>query len=199
MRLKKIKHFITRNFKKLKFEIEFWWDHNVFRDTYDYVTYSFWKKLGRGIAHFKIGWKAFDFDGFYIHELVLFKLKRMQKLFIEEGYHSEECSNYKPKMKSLALAIKILDRYVNRDNHNYYHKFYDLYNKKWKPPGLFDNAVPADVDKDGYVRTWKTIRNMDEQESKEFREAYAKDDRREQRDIELVYKLIIKYHGYWWD
>jgi hypothetical protein len=188
--------------KEIKFELEYYFENNIFRKIYRYITHGFWYKLEMAYSYAKLGWNSHDFDHVYIDEFLLFKLKRMYKCFIN-GYHSETCENYKPKMKSIKLVIKLLNLYLNDEER--YFKFYNLHNKKWGTKTR--KTIPADIDEDGYVLSYRVTFEHDKklteeekiQEKKELLESFKKDERRRQRDISLIYKIIGKYNLYWWD
>lgn len=172
---------------------EWFYDTKLY-DIYSYIFYSFPERLSRALAFFKIGWLNHDWDNHYLNELVLFKLKRLQHCFIHYGHHAEDCPNYKPKMKSLALAIKLLERVVK----NEYTKFYELHEKKWGKRTV--KWIPEGEHFKMDVKKEKAnTPELKEQERKEFLEAVRKDDRLEARDKKLAYAIIGKYQDYWWD
>lgn len=144
-------------------------------DIYDYIFSILPERISRSYAYAKFGWLNYDFDYAFAEELLLFKLKRMQYTFIKYGHHCPTCVNYKPKFKSLALTIKLLDRYLN--DYDYYRKNINNYEKK-----------------NGY-----RLVGLSPQQHKDFIEAYNKDQARKQRDINLVYKIIAKHKNRWWD
>lgn len=205
MKNKKIKYFLTRNYKTLKLNIECWFNYNIFTKFYRYITYTFWERLARSIAFFKLGWLNYDFDSHYIHELILFKLKRLYHCFVKYGHHSTDCPNYKPKMKSLSLVIKLLERYCSDNSYDYYSKPIDRHDKKWGK--LNSKSIPYQQDEDGYIRSYSYITYRDnvltsedkEQEKKEFLEAYHRTEERQERDVRLALSIIAKYHRHWWD
>lgn len=154
-----------------------------------------YRKVVRSLQFAKIGYNSFDFDDYYLFELEVFKLKRMLHLFENHGHHDESCDKYKPKMKSIRLAIKLGERYMTRR----YFRFYDLHDKKWGKTEMgFEPIEGSDhflmiTLKDGvkYERT--------DQENKELLEAVTKDDNEKLRDRRNFYKIIEKYGRYWWD
>jgi hypothetical protein len=152
-------------------------------------------KIKRVWAFIKIAWNNYDWDDGYLHQLVLFKLKRMQYEFIHNGYHAEECVNYKPKMKSLKLAIKLMERVVKHD----YNRFLDIHYAKWGQPRYVFEPY-----KDGMSKMTTIIDSVKTEEDEiternERIEAYNRDDRIEARDLRLAYAIIGKYSKYWWD
>lgn len=175
------------------------------QEIYHYITKTFPERLSRSIAYFKLGWHNYDFDYSCVHDLMLFKLKRLLHCFEKYGYHSEECSNYKPKMKSLKLTIKLLEKYCKND----YTKFYDLHERKWGPSTI--KWIPTDIkgndcdeEDPKFFRFTssrpKALTDEDiELEKKEFREAYDADEREQEKHLRLAYQIMIKYHRYWWD
>lgn len=200
---KKYNNKFSKAYKEFMLSFDMWYDEYI-RWPYTYITSVFWKKLSRALAFFKFGWNNKDWDCGFLHELVLFKLKRMQYEFIYHGHHSEDCENYKPKMKSLALAIKLLDRYTSPGN-KYYTKYIDKHDEKWGKLEFKD--YPSEVDKDGYVRSYgifmdrKNVLTEEDKEQQrlEFLAAYESDEFRRERDLRIVYQIITKYHQYWWD
>jgi len=156
----------------------------------------YYRSFCRALAFARIGWSNYDWDNGYLDQLVLFKLKRMQYEFLNHGYHWEGCKNYKPKMKSLALTIKLLEKLVKDD----YTRFYNLHEKKWGAR----TYVFKKLELSNYSTMETTVALADtpekvEQERKEFLEASSADDRQRVRDLELAYRLIGKYSHYWWD
>lgn len=160
-------------------------------------------KIRRSYNFAKIGWSNGDFDNGYLNELILFKLERMLYFFEHKGYHSTECINYKPKMKSLKLAIKLLKK-INKDH---YLMFSNLHDKKWGEqvvtyvPHLYDNSNKKNI------KTYKmefTVENADTPEKQKIErqerlDAYRADDRLKQKDVKRVFNIIAKYSEYWWD
>ena len=203
VRSEKRKHINSKLWKEFMFQVDWYWDKWVL-NPWNYISYTIWERIRRSWDYAKHGWLSYDFDAYYIHETVLFNLKRLNNCFINHGHHSEDCENYKPKMKSIKLAIKYLSRYCEPYN-PYYDSSMDAHNKKWGE--LEDSTTPSCVDPDGYVRTyswntWRKNANTEEekkQERLEFSKAYEADAQRQERDLSLAYEIIAKYHRYWWD
>ena len=84
-------------------------------------------KICRSLSYAKFGWSNYDFDHAYLLEIQVMKLKRMLDCFENYGHHCHTCPNYKPKMKSLRLAIKLGEK-LRTDA---YQKFLDIYLKKY--------------------------------------------------------------------
>lgn len=174
-------------------------------DIYHYCRYTFPERLGRSIAFFKLGWLSYDFDYMPLHEAALFKLKRMLYCFENYGHHAETCENYKPKMKSIKLAIKLLEKYCKND----YTRFYDMHEKKWGkstcdfvPVDVEGNIVPKEEAKYFKFNSSRPNAQTEEekaQERKEFLEAYNADEREQEKHLRWAYAIITKYHRYWWD
>jgi hypothetical protein len=184
------KKFIKSDYDSIS---EWFYDTKLY-DAYRYVFYRFPERLGRALAFFRMGWLNHDWDNHYLNEVVLFKLKRMRHSFLVYGHHSEDCVNYKPKMKSLNLTIKLLERIIEND----YTKFYDLHKKKWGETQIEWIPEGENYRMETSVEKANTP-ELKEQERKEFREAYEKDERMEARDKRIAYAIIGKYQDYWWD
>ena len=174
-------------------------------EVYHYFRHTLPERISRSFAYARFGWLNYDFDYSCIHELLLFKLKRMVYVFETYGYHSEECSNYPPKMKSIKLTIKLLEKYCNND----YSRFLDMHEKKWGPRTVkhipvdaLGNIVPREEAK--YFRFKTSHKNAVtdaeiKQEREEFLKAYDKDEREKEKHLRWAYEIITKYHRYWWD
>jgi hypothetical protein len=150
----------------------------------------------RALAFARIGWGNHDWDYDYLNQLVLFKLKRLEYEFTHYANHSEECQNYEPKRKSLALAIKLLDRLCK----NEYSKFMDLHEKKWGPiKYVFEKVEGSEGSFLTAVADKADTPEKKKQQRKEYNEAYDADERQRVRDTKLAYAIIGKYSHYWWD
>lgn len=172
---------------------EWWWDSYIYT-AYRYITRIFPERLGRSISYFVKGWHNYDFDNHYVNELVLFKLRRLRHCFERYGHHSPDCPNYPPKVKSLNLAIKLLERICEAN----YHRFLDLHDKKWG-----ETEFKFVSEGNHYIMETKVEKadtpELKQQEQNERMEAYKKDERMEARDLRIAYAIIGKYQKYWWD
>lgn len=177
-----------------------WFRHTKLYDMFSYITVVFPERLSRSFSFAKEGWLNYDFDADYVHELVLFKLKRMEYTFIHHGYHSEECENYIPKMKSLKLCIKLLDIYCNDKSaiHMNHHT------RQWGELKMY--TVKAEIS-ETYGQLFKIISERPFAVTKEekgreregSRIAYEADHNRNERILATAYKIVAKYHRHWWD
>ena len=166
-------------------------------------------KLRRSLDFAIMGYNNYEWDHHYLNKLVLFKLKRFHKAFTgPRSMHSPDCDNYKVKMKSLVLAIKIGEKVVNGE----YMRFYDLHGKKWGESKTWTTPMDKDhkdlpeerSDEAEFFRMHSSRPNANTAEEKEMEHrevmlSLAKDHREEQRDIELLYRIVGKYNQYWWD
>jgi hypothetical protein len=152
-------------------------------------------KFSRSLAFAKIGYNSHDFDDYYLVELEVFKLKRMLYLFENHGHHCPTCDTYIPKMKSIKLAIKLGEKWLNSD----YFRFWDLHNKKYGDTEIGWESIPNSTNslmitlKDGkkYERS--------EEERKSLIDSHRKDEREKEKHRQLFYKIIAKYGRYYWD
>jgi len=153
-------------------------------------------KLCRSISYAVFGWNNKDFDDGFLLQLEVYKLKRMLHLFKNYGNHCEDCENYKPKMKSIKLAIKLGERVIN---HNY-RRFYDMHVHKYGK--IQYEFEPTDATKQYYQmilikNNKKYERTQDEID--DLINARSTDEREQGRDRRLFYRIIEKYGRYWWD
>lgn len=165
---------------------------------YDYTIGKYREystRIGRALSFAKIGYSNYDWDDFYLFKLEVFKLKRMLDVFENHGHHSPTCNNYKPKMKSIRLAIKLGERYMN---HRYF-RFHDMHEKKYGKTEF--GSEPIEGSDCSLMITLKNGVKYERTklETEDMMEAYRKDRAEEERDRVNFYKIIIKYGRYWWD
>lgn len=124
-----------------------------------------------------------DWDFFYLKELLRFKLKRMKKLFSDNG-HLE--SNDK-SVKTIDFCIRILDR-MQDEYESYNHPEY----KKWL------ESVKINI-VDSEYEDYKSML-FSEELDKEKRDFYHKwYEHNYSRDKKLLFNVICKYIDSWWD
>lgn len=162
----------------------------------DKLTIFFWpvvriyRKVARSLAFAKIGWGNYDWDHGYLLELMVFKMKRMQKACFEEGHHYPD----KHSEQSLRLCIKLGEKLLKED----YFYFSGLHNEKW---GEIEFITKTDKEGRSYTGMGRLgiAEKDEEQERKESIEAYRKDDALKTRDARWFYGIMQKYQEAWWD
>lgn len=158
---------------------------------------SHFNRFCRACAFFKIGYNNFDWDCGYVHQLMLFKLKRLRK-GLHEGYAIHE----EKHIKALDLCIKLLDLNINGPND----KFMRLHDEKWGPLDWKFEKIEGTENEPGgphsrsiFSRSNAITEEQKEQERKEMIIAYNIDERRQERFLQTAYKILMKYHRYFWD
>lgn len=156
-----------------------------------YKIQKFFTKLKRVWDFAVIGWGNYDWDHGYLYELILFKLKRMDYA-LKNGVAIHE----KPTLQSLRICIKLLEKINKPDS---YHYFTDLHDAKWGVAVM----TPGRKTKHGTIITFERAKVITEEdkeiETREFLEAYRKDEEQETRDIKLLFDIMAKYSRAWWD
>lgn len=156
---------------------------------------AFFRNLFRALAFAKVGWNNYDFDYGYIEDLVLFKLKRIEKE-MTGGYTDWSVPAQARSLKALRLAIKLFDKLQQTDNS----MLMDQHESKW-------GKLIVETEESDRPGQYKLITSrphaatprLREIERKEFLEASYADDRREQRHRRIAYQLMAKYSTDWWD
>ena len=69
------------------------------------MIWSFWQNIKRVTSWIPVLWNNYDFDGAYLLIVVEYKLKRMEKLFREQG-HCVHSAKYAKEMKIARLLIQ---------------------------------------------------------------------------------------------
>jgi len=156
--------------------------------------YAFCSKLRRSWAYARFGWDNYDFDGAYALRALSFKLKRLQRLLLDGHVIQDEAS-----LKSLRLAIRLLDRLVE-DDYNY---FLHCHNLKWYdteyPPHGFEKVNDGRGCSRMVFPSESLPENKQAQEHEEHVAAWAADEKLKNRDKRWVFSIIEKYYEHWWD
>lgn len=153
------------------------------------------------------GWKLrsnYDFDYEYMLEMMLLKMKRLQKALNYENeqemlFHKEHNPDVYQSRKALRLAIILLDRYLKDE---YSDKGYERLEQKY---GKFEfQSTPTDETKKYYtidllygnVSTKELSKSLEYQKDRNFIEWSLN---RRVKDYKLVFKLLEKHGQGWWD
>lgn len=181
---------MKKNKKSLKLGLRFLGD--IFIDCISYV-----RRFGESIARACYwGWAlrdSHDWDHGYLDRIVALKLRRMLTAQLgPQSYHSPECPNYLPKVRSLKLAVKLAER-LQAD------KYHD--NPKYPLDYTFKRMGHTDE----YATFQMVLQNPVRKEKaselylKLAMDEFARKDRRQDRDRAILYRIIAKYGTYWWD
>lgn len=172
----------------------------------------FWKEsIGR---FFYWGWKmktSHDWDHSYLYDVMLLKTKRMLRCFEEHGNGTWTVSNvhdpdydkeeYK-RLKALKLTIKLIERVRNDCYHDIHDDIMD--NRYGDLTICFENEEKTDTGTTCELIARRDGIPVDELPDKGAYEKDRKDryligERRKQRDMEIIGKLMAKYSLSWWD
>lgn len=130
-----------------------------------------------------------DWDHVDLLKMEVLKLKRMLAEFESpKSYHSPTCENYKPKMRSIRLAIKLGDILISGDR---FAKDLGV-DYIFTPSGedRFLTMTPVHAD---------TRVPLSEPELATYHERLRLMGVREDELSQTFYKILAKYHRYWWD
>lgn len=153
--------------------------------------FRLYRQICRSLAFARLGWNNYDWDHAYLLEVMVFKMKRMQKACFEEGHHVPE----KLPQQSLRLCIKLGEKLKKED----YHYFHTLHCQKWGDLEFIekvDNTTGRTYTGMGRPGVSKAD---EAQERAEFLEACRKDDSIKARDVRWFYGIMAKYQESWWD
>lgn len=133
-----------------------------------------------------------DWDNHYLYEIMYLKLKKMKHCFDTVGVHVPDKGD-----KVLAICIQLLSRLMD-DNYlsselRQIEKIYGVISYDFDASSeecirmTFAN-IPTDKDNIDYKRAKKM-----------YTKACKNSDYMQQQDIDLLFKLMKKYHQHWWD
>lgn len=148
------------------------------------------KKIKKIIDYIPILWNDYDWDYSYIDKILLYKLKRMKKVFDKNKDKQfwdfgKEQSIYRQKAyKALCICILILERQINDFYFDTYRYLIDQ-DLKWEET---ENPEYYQLSND-----WKISSNMDLYNKKE---KLAEDCQK--RDEKLFGYLFTTYKSCWW-
>jgi hypothetical protein len=134
-----------------------------------------------------------DWDHGYLDTMVALKLRRMLNAQVgPQSYHDPECKNYLPKVRSLKLAVKLAER-LQADKYHESPKYPLDYTfertERTEEYATFEMVAQNPFRKEKASELYLRLA-MDE---------YARLDRREDRDRQIMYRIIAKYGTFWWD
>lgn len=174
--------------KPLNTDFEYTWKDRV-KDWF-WPIRRLYNQIGRSIAWARLGWNSYDWDHAYLLEMMIFKMKRMQKACFEEGHHIPD----KHSPQSLKLCIKLGEK-LFKDDYHYHHSLHDA---KW---GKIDFVKKTDKEGREYTGMGRpgVPKEKEAEERAEFLEACHKDDSIKARDTRWFYGIMAKYQEAWWD
>lgn len=172
--------------KSLKLGLRFLGD--IFIDCISYV-----RRLGESIARACYwGWALrhnHDWDYAYLDHIMLLKLRRMHRLMAgSESMHDPSCQNYAPKMRSLKLALKLAER-LQADKYYANVKYPIDFKLEPATEKYFKMVQINPATKMPATKLYLQL----------ALEEWARLDRRQDRDRQIMYRIIAKYGTYWWD
>lgn len=151
---------------------------------------NIFKKIKKIIDYIPILWNDYDWDYSYIDKLLLYKLKRMKKVFDKNkdkrfwDFGKEQSIERQKAYKALCICILILKRQINDFYFDTYRYLIDQ-DLKWEET---ENPEYYQLSND-----WKISSNMDLYNKKEkLAEGCQK------RDEKLFGYLFTTYKSYWW-
>lgn len=172
---------------------------NWYESKYIYPLYKLYRKLiGRPLerlehhySYLKVLNNDYDWESHSIYDFLDHKLQRLE-VALDNGLGHHDT----PTIKSLNLALKLVDRLKEED----YRDNFKRHEKKWGE--LITWTEPTD---NPHATLWCSRRpnaNTDEekaQESQEFLLAARADEAKKNRDRKLFFSILAKYQPYWWD
>jgi len=148
-------------------------------------------QICRSLAWARLGWNNYDWDHAYLLDVMVFKMKRMQKAIFEEGHHIPE----KAPIQSLKLCIKLGEK-LRKDDYFYHH---GLHNAKWGDLEFIEKVDEKTGRKYTGMGRPGVPKEKEEEERAEFLEACRKDDSIKVRDTRWFFGIMAKYQESWWD
>jgi len=148
------------------------------------------ERLERMISFAKLGYDNYDFDYAHVYDILLFKLKRLEKVLKNGDTEQNDKS-----MRALSLAIKLCKRLQEED----YSFHYQNAIKKWEAVMVERSSSNKNFTTLELVPNRAKTKKEKEDFEKQVRSSIQMDERRHQRDTDIFYKILAKYSRTWWD
>jgi len=139
------------------------------------------KNFRRSIAYFLFGFNNNDYDYESLFELMDFKLKRMYDELANDGIMQYS------DLRSLKLCINLYTKF------NYNKNVESVYSRWGKPELDKSNGHMFTI-----VHKKVTSPELRVIFNKELSAAHLADELRRKKYKELFFKIMMKYHSYWW-
>jgi len=153
---------------------------------------------------------SYDFDGHTIYEMLYYKLDRMEKCMTEHGHCVWNSCPEEPEYKlmlDLRRARDLAKKLSTMEEHDYLPDLVKAHDEKWgKRKSNLDkkNRLPEDYDEKGNMlyRSWRKNAKTEEekeQERKEIRILYKKQNQARLDDMIEFFELLKYNVDLWWD
>lgn len=145
-------------------------------------------KIIKGIKNFwkwrKIIWNDRDYDYIFIFRILHFKLSNINERWKNEDYFVGQ----EKQRKNLETCVNLLDRIINNTP---YDKILDKHFEKWVYPNIWETDSLGLEDFKPKV--------ICEQERKEIKNIFQKQEILYKQDLEYLFKLLRRHISKWWD
>ena len=158
---------------------------NTIKDIYYNIKYG----IENLINWFSIIWRDRDFDHCFFHEIMLHKLKNMEKFFRSDYAYSVNANKDADNIKH---AINLLERIVNND---YTQEALKLFYEKY-PDYKFEFKTEPCPDNPNLHRL---IDDKTEEQKELLSICYKNADELEKKDYNEMYKYLREHIEEWWD
>lgn len=174
------------NFLEIKENIQTSFYYSKLVDLY----YNIKNGIHNIITYLPIIWNDRQWDDYYFHNLIRFKLIQMEKC-IRNGYSA----NADKDADNIQHTIDLLNRITEQNNFSYLEEslkpFYERY-----PDYEFKREFEQCKDNPKFYRM---IDNDTEEQSQLLHECYKKEDEMQKQDLDELYSFLRQHIREWWD
>lgn len=193
----------------IKIKVDKLW--GIFVDSCEWIEetlfdpiYNKYRSIRRALVNYKRWWKVigknYNFDSYYIYELLRHKLIIDEKFYRSDGAWGMGANKLADQMK---LCIMLLNRIMDD---NYHENAFYFHDKKWgeldmwsTPHKKKNGDISTELHELSFNRRKICNTNEYEQELKESRRLYKHADYMRQQDIDYLFKTMAKRIQGWWD
>jgi len=187
----------------VKEALEYEWDRFLRRVTFRH----FRQQVGSGLAYFKQGYEAYDFDSAYAMYIFLWKLERLAKVMNDNDRHVGDLE----QAKKIKEVIRLINRVMEDDYHEEFEKEvtakygdsirYEASTRGvWgfanKDKGPFKNRHTGSI---SFNKREKETPENYKKVHKAERRAYLKADKKRKKEWKKALNIIEENFFAWWD
>jgi len=151
-----------------------------FMNKFYYPVRGFYRSVRRVLDYLPVIWNNYDWDQGYMLQLFAFKLRRMQKSFENDKWHTDANKTARQIQICAFLLERLAGDELERPHWDEFYKTYPTF-------GTFS------TDENGY----SSMRDR-EKWGKEFKRLNDHDEVVRKQDLELFWKIFSKNYQRWW-
>lgn len=183
--------------------INYYFSKYFLKDLYWFFRKSLWRKLKKTIQYLPTIWQNEDWDGFYILDLLKYKLSRIERRFSNPiKYNVMEYVGMKNDIKYIRICQILIDC-INAENYDLLDR--EKHENKWGSTSFIFNEL------DKKDSSGQKLYSLDLQYQKEYTKEEKNQEKEEsiaisqnneamkQKHLDLLFNILRNRIELWWD